>query len=117
MLVSLGAAMIVSSAGTGPGDRSRAVQGVATGIGFLCAGDILHRVRDGHDHVKGLTSAGALWVTASLGMAVATRQWLLAFGGALATLATLTLARRFEAPKHADGGTGNKSLPTKQSSP
>jgi putative Mg2+ transporter-C (MgtC) family protein len=96
MLVSLGAAIVVSIAGTGPGDSSRAVQGVATGIGFLCAGDILHQVREGREHVKGLTSAGALWVTAALGMAAANRQWSLAFGGALATLATLTVARRLE---------------------
>jgi putative Mg2+ transporter-C (MgtC) family protein len=96
MLVSVGAAIIVSIAGTGPGDASRAVQGVATGIGFLCAGDILRKVRDGKEHVSGLTSAASLWVTAALGMAAANGEWVYAFGGAGATLFTLTVARRFE---------------------
>ena len=72
MLVALGAALVVSiPLRSGMADASRAIQGVATGIGFLCAGDILHHVRDGHERVKGLTSAAALWVTAAIGMVAA----------------------------------------------
>jgi putative Mg2+ transporter-C (MgtC) family protein len=97
MLVGLGAAVIVALASDGTnGDVGRAIQGVATGVGFICAGDILHQYREGEERVKGLTSAAALWVTAALGMAAATRRWGLAFGGAVATVLTLTVARRLE---------------------
>jgi putative Mg2+ transporter-C (MgtC) family protein len=100
MLVGLGSVVVVSIGADGPGgDAGRAIQGVATGIGFLCAGDILHHVREGEERVKGLTSAAALWVTAALAMAVATHRWTLAFGGAAATVLTLTVARRLEPPK------------------
>jgi len=73
MMVALGAALIVSiPLSAGLADTSHVVQGVATGIGFLCAGDILHQVRDGHERVKGLTSAAALWVTAAIGIILET---------------------------------------------
>ena len=76
MLVGLGAALIVSiPISAGLADSSHAVQGVATGIGFLCAGDILHHVRDGQERVKGLTSSAALWVTAAIGMVAAAGTW------------------------------------------
>ena len=97
MLVGLGAAVIVAIGADGPaGDVGRAIQGVATGVGFICAGDILHLHRDGQERVKGLTSAAALWVTAALGMAAATHRWALALGGTAATFLTLTVARRLE---------------------
>ena len=70
MLVSLGAALIVlipvQSNPTHSADGlSRAIQGVATGIGFLGAGEILHRpsAKGNGESVKGLTSAAALWTT------------------------------------------------------
>jgi putative Mg2+ transporter-C (MgtC) family protein len=98
MLVSLGAAIIVSiSASIGSADAtSHVIQGVATGVGFLCAGDILHHVRAGEEKVTGLTSAASLWVTAALGMAAATGRWALTVVGTLATLLTLTLVRGLE---------------------
>jgi putative Mg2+ transporter-C (MgtC) family protein len=105
MLVSLGAAAVVSiPIESGSGDSSRVIQGVATGIGFLCAGDILHHVRDGRETVKGLTSAAALWVTAALGMVAACGLWPLAVIGTASTLFILTVARRLEAvvPKVSD---------------
>ena len=99
MLVSLGAAVVVSiEADVSPDAASHAIQGVSTGIGFLCAGDILHHVRDGQEKVKGLTSAAALWVTSALGMAAATGRWALTVVGTLATLLTLTLVRGVESP-------------------
>ena len=103
MLVSLGAAIAVSIAEeTGSGDSTRVIQGVATGIGFLCAGDILHQVKAGREHVKGLTSAAALWVTAALGMVAATGLWYLALVGTASTLLILTVARKLEEliPRH-----------------
>jgi putative Mg2+ transporter-C (MgtC) family protein len=97
MLVGLGSALIVSiPIVSGARDANAVIQGVATGIGFLCAGEILHRMRDGHEHVKGLTSAASLWVTAALGMVAATGHWPLVVTGTVLTLIILTVVRRFE---------------------
>lgn len=72
MLVSLGAALFVlapSMAGADEQALSRVVQGIVAGIGFLGAGTILKG--DGQDasHVKGLTTAAGLWMTAAIGTA------------------------------------------------
>jgi putative Mg2+ transporter-C (MgtC) family protein len=49
---------------------------VATGVGFLGAGEILQeprsRKRGEPAHVRGLTSAASIWFTAALGVTVAT---------------------------------------------
>jgi putative Mg2+ transporter-C (MgtC) family protein len=71
MLVALGAAMFTMVPGEAlmsPGDVSRVIQGVATGIGFLGAGCILHV--DQEQRVKGLTTAASIWLTAAAGMSV-----------------------------------------------
>ncbi|MFJ4396178.1 MgtC/SapB family protein [Pseudomonas sp. NPDC089396] len=72
MLVSMGAALFVlapSMAGADEQALSRVVQGIVAGIGFLGAGTILKG--NGHDasHVKGLTTAAGLWMTAAIGTA------------------------------------------------
>jgi putative Mg2+ transporter-C (MgtC) family protein len=97
MLVSLGAAVaVLTLSGASADSQSHAIQGVATGIGFLCAGDILHRMKAGDEHVTGLTSAAALWVTSALGMAAATGRWPVMVIGTVGTLLTLTIMRRLE---------------------
>jgi putative Mg2+ transporter-C (MgtC) family protein len=97
MLVSVGSAIVVGIfAGVSQDATSHVVQGVATGVGFLCAGDILHHVREGEERVTGLTSAASLWVTSALGMAAATGRWALTVFGTAVTLLTLTLARGLE---------------------
>jgi putative Mg2+ transporter-C (MgtC) family protein len=97
MLVGLGAALMVSiPLGNGMADASRAVQGVATGIGFLCAGDILHHVRDGSERVKGLTSAASLWVTAAIGMVAAVGQWRYVVIGTIGTMLILVVMHPVE---------------------
>ena len=97
MLVGLGAALMVSiPLGSGMADASRAVQGVATGIGFLCAGDILHHVHDGNERVKGLTSAASLWVTAAIGMVAAVGDWRHLVIGTIGTLLILIVMRPVE---------------------
>jgi putative Mg2+ transporter-C (MgtC) family protein len=97
MLVGLGAALMVSiPLGSGMADASRAVQGVATGIGFLCAGDILHHVRDGSERVKGLTSAASLWVTAAIGMVAAVGAWRHLVIGTIGTMLILVVMRPVE---------------------
>lgn len=94
MLISLGACLFVlipAGLGLNPDAISRAIQGVATGIGFLGAGVILHHGRgsDGPSVVKGLTSAAAIWLTAALGVVSACGLWrasALAAGAALLIL-------------------------------
>jgi uncharacterized membrane protein YhiD involved in acid resistance len=47
---------------------SRVVQGVIAGIGFLGAGTILKNQEGDEGHVKGLTTAAGLWMTAAIGV-------------------------------------------------
>jgi putative Mg2+ transporter-C (MgtC) family protein len=99
MLVGLGAALVVSiplGGGGGMADASRAVQGVATGIGFICAGDILHQHAQGTERVKGLTSAAALWITAAIGMVAAVGAWRHLVIGTVGTLLILIVMRPVE---------------------
>ncbi|WP_277374728.1 MgtC/SapB family protein [Pseudomonas sp. AA-38] len=84
MLVCLGAAifvMVLEQEGAAGDAMSRVIQGVATGIGFLCAGTILkgNSLAD----VKGLTTAAGLWSSAAIGVAVGVGS------EAIAVLATL----------------------------
>jgi putative Mg2+ transporter-C (MgtC) family protein len=102
MLVSLGAALFVVITTIGatahPDAVSRAIQGVATGIGFLGAGEIVHQSQatPGKPAVKGLTSAAAIWVTAALGMAASVGLWQLGLIGTLLTLLILSGAKWLE---------------------
>lgn len=72
MLVAMGAALFVlipNMLGADESTLSRIVQGVVTGIGFLGAGTILKGQGDNLAHVKGLTTAAGLWMTAAIGVA------------------------------------------------
>jgi putative Mg2+ transporter-C (MgtC) family protein len=84
MLVCLGASIFVMTLeqeGAAGDAMSRVVQGVATGIGFLCAGTILKGTSLAD--VKGLTTAAGLWSSAAIGVAVGSGR------EAIAMLATL----------------------------
>lgn len=52
--------------GPGHGDPTRVAAQIATGVGFIGAGTILHA----RGAVTGLTSAATIWVVAAIGMAV-----------------------------------------------
>lgn len=65
------------------------IQGVMTGIGFLGAGAVLRSPNS--THVKGLTTAATVWITAALGVACALAQWPVVLVGAALTLAVLVL--------------------------
>lgn len=72
MLVALGAALFVlvpQVSGAQADALSRVVQGVIAGIGFLGAGTILKNKEGDEGHVKGLTTAAGLWMTAAIGVA------------------------------------------------
>ncbi|WP_421655720.1 MgtC/SapB family protein [Leptothermofonsia sp. ETS-13] len=102
MLVSLGAALFVivtlTDGSTNSDALSRAVQGVATGVGFLGAGEIiqLSRLSGGKPKVKGLTSAASIWTTAALGMVAACGLWQVAILGTLLVLLILSGAKSLE---------------------
>lgn len=73
-LVCLGATLIMITndyifkyVTNGTGDIVRMAAQVISGIGFLGAGSIMVT---GHNQVKGLTTAAALWVTAALGITI-----------------------------------------------
>lgn len=103
MLVSLGSALFVlmplqASLSMSADGVSRVIQGIAAGVGFLGAGEILHLSR--HDqaapNVRGLTSAASIWVTAALGIVSGCGWWQLAVSGTVLTLFTLSGVKKLE---------------------
>ncbi|MBI1205278.1 MAG: MgtC/SapB family protein [Rhodopseudomonas sp.] len=74
-LVSLGCALaVLASLRLGqPGDTTRVIQGIVTGIGFLGAGVIVRP--QGGLHIHGLTTAASVWFTACVGVACAVADW------------------------------------------
>lgn len=106
MLVSFGSALfvlIVLQIGTtqpNPESISRVIQGVAAGVGFLGAGQILresqHELKSAE--IRGLTSAAAIWVSAALGIAAGCGLWQLSLIGALLSLVVLRGFKTLEKP-------------------
>lgn len=106
MLVSLGSAIFVllplmtssSESSDSFESVSRAIQGVATGVGFLGGGEILHQSMQGSakPNVKGLTSAASIWLTAALGMAAGCGFLQLSLLATLMTLLILIVAKKLE---------------------
>lgn len=91
-LVCLGAALVIITndyiyqfVTPGSGDMARMAAQVISGIGFLGAGSIMVT---GHNQVRGLTTAAALWVTAAIGIAIGSGFY---FGG-IAGLAILYIS-------------------------
>lgn len=68
-LVSMGAALFttLSLSAFGPINPALVAGQIVTGIGFLCAGIILHK---GNKTIEGLTTAAGLWAVAAVGMAI-----------------------------------------------
>jgi putative Mg2+ transporter-C (MgtC) family protein len=104
MLVSFGAALFVlvplqmGTAEQNHDNISRAIQGIATGIGFLGAGEILRdrQPQTGQEEIHGLTSAAAIWVTAALGVAAGCGLWQTSLIGALLSLLILRIVKKLE---------------------
>ena len=88
MTVALGCAafmLVAIESGSDAGNISRAIQGIAAGIGFIGAGTILKRAEE-HD-IKGLTTAATIWLTAAVGAAAgAGHGWLGLIGVLIAFL-------------------------------
>ncbi len=85
--VALGAALIVLASqypahAEDQHAASRVMQGIITGIGFLGAGVILRDTELGH--MRGLTTAASIWLTACIGAACGAGAWpLVVIGSAL----------------------------------
>jgi len=107
VLVGLSACLLVLAAGPDMQARSRVIQGVATGVGFLGAGEILVPSRPKHavPEVHGLTSAASIWFTAALGITFATSTPLLA--GVALVLALFTLSDGIRRGNGNGSGNGN----------
>jgi putative Mg2+ transporter-C (MgtC) family protein len=90
MLICLGSALFtVLSVYAFPGsDPSRIAAGIATGLGFIGAGVILHR---GGGEVIGLTSAATIWAVAAIGMAAGAGMYYIAPGATVLVSITLLL--------------------------
>jgi putative Mg2+ transporter-C (MgtC) family protein len=90
MLICLGSALLtVISIYAFPGaDPSRIAAGIATGIGFIGAGVILHRSGGA---VIGLTSAATIWVVAAIGMASGAGLYIIAPVATVLVLVVLLL--------------------------
>ncbi len=98
MTVAMGSAIfVVAGLGVAPApwpDATRVVQGVAAGVGFIGAGTIL-KLKDSLE-VKGLTTAGAIWLAASVGTAAGLAMYELAVAGTLVSLFVLGVVRPLE---------------------
>ena len=68
-------------------DPSRVITAVATGIGFIGAGVIIHR----EFRVEGLTTAAGLWATSAIGVAVGMGEYFLALVATLFAIVVLFL--------------------------
>ncbi len=85
-------------------DATRAVQGIATGIGFIGAGTIL-KLADRLE-VKGLTTASSVWLSAAVGTACGMKQFGVAIAGTLLAVIVLAILRPVEkwmTAKYGDG--------------
>lgn len=99
-LVALGAALFVAiPAQAGPAEGAnpiaRVIQGIATGVGFLGAGEIFRDPATG-SRVQGLTSAAALWATAALGIIAVCGSWVIIAASTAFVLFILLVAPRVE---------------------
>jgi putative Mg2+ transporter-C (MgtC) family protein len=97
MLIALELFEQLSARGDSDPDPTRAIQGLAQAIGFLCAGVIF--VARGS--VYGLTTAASLWMTSSIGMAAGAGMYQIALVGVLFAVLIITvlwLVMRFLPP-------------------
>src|SRR5215210_7396903 len=87
MLIALELFEELTARGDADPDPTRAIQGLAQAIGFLCAGVIF--VARGS--VYGLTTAASLWMTSSIGMAAGAGMYQVAFAGLIFAVLIVTV--------------------------
>jgi putative Mg2+ transporter-C (MgtC) family protein len=105
MLVSLGSALFVlallQTAAVSPDydPLSRVIQGVAAGVGFLGAGEILRespKEESQRTKVRGLTSAAAIWISAALGIAAGCGLWQLGLISTVLSFLVLNVLKKLQ---------------------
>ena len=74
-------------------DVARLAAQIITGVGFLGAGAIIHR----HDGIKGLTTAGTIWIVMAIGIACGSFNFVIAIITTLVVFVVLTFFRKIEA--------------------
>ena len=98
LLVGVGSAviMIISiygfPGGSGGRDIARLAAGVLTGVGFLGAGAIIHD----HGSIKGLTTAGTIWLVMAIGLACGSFNFIIAVLVTVVVMVVLTVFRKIE---------------------
>lgn len=98
LLVGVGSCiiMIISIYGfpamLGNRDIARLAAQIITGVGFLGAGAIMHR----NSGVRGLTTAGTIWIVMAIGIACGSFNFVLAIVSTLVIIAVLTVFKRIE---------------------
>lgn len=73
-------------------DVARLAAQVITGVGFLGAGAIIHR----NSGIRGLTTAGTIWVAMAIGIACGSFNFFLAIIGTAIIVLVLTLFKKIE---------------------
>lgn len=73
-------------------DYARLAAQVVTGVGFLGAGAIIHK----KDGIRGLTTAATIWIVMAIGLACGSMNFILAIGGTIIILVSLTVFKSFE---------------------
>ena len=73
-------------------DVARLAAGVLTGVGFLGAGAIIHD----HGSIKGLTTAGTIWLVMAIGLACGSFNFVIAILVTLTVMVVLTFFRKVE---------------------
>ena len=95
MLVSIGSALFVMAPllmGIAPGDVTRVMQGIVSGIGFLGAGAIIKLERD--ERIEGLTTAAGIWMVSAVGMAAGMGMEVMALATTLIALVVVNTIPR-----------------------
>ncbi len=98
-LVAIGSAVAILMVSNGDGveelaARSRVLQGLVAGIGFLGAGVILHDATS--QKIHGLTTAASIWACALLGAVFGAGQYLIGIMALAAILLVLLVGGRLE---------------------
>lgn len=73
-------------------DVARLAAQIITGVGFLGAGAIIHH----NSGIKGLTTAGTIWVAMAIGIACGSLNFILAVAATLIIMFVLVTIRKFE---------------------
>lgn len=73
-------------------DVARLAAGVITGCGFLGAGAIIHN----QGGIKGLTTAGTIWLVMAIGLACGSMNFILAIASTLVIMLILIVFRKLE---------------------